>query len=219
MSSSSTSLQPFALRLVSIDYYLAKPAPKVDVSYAPLEGTSIEQVPVVRIFGSTPSGQKACVHLHKVCLAMQTFSTIPKACSEHNRMVLQAFPYFYVPYDDSFPDEPAQGLHATLAYTLSHLHHQTSMQPLARHLSSALICQQPTCRMAPSQMSLHSNNSTMNICLACSTNVSTPACTVSGGCHAAASGTRDRQETSGACCATCARNSLLWIPPRRKAVH
>lgn len=70
MSSSSTSLQPFALRLVSIDYYLAKPAPKVDVSYAPLEGTSIEQVPVVRIFGSTPAGQKACVHLHKVCLAM-----------------------------------------------------------------------------------------------------------------------------------------------------
>ncbi len=129
MSSSSASLQPFALRLVSIDYYLAKPAPKVDVSYAPLEGTSIEQVPVVRIFGSTPSGQKACVHLHKVCLAM-TLSTTPKACSEHDRMVLQAFPYFYVPYDDSFPDEPAQGLHAILAYTLSHAHHQTSMQPL-----------------------------------------------------------------------------------------
>ena len=82
MSSSSTSLQPFALRLVSIDYYLAKPAPKVDISYAPLEGTSIEQVPVVRIFGSTPSGQKACVHLHKVCLAMtlQILSTIPKSC-------------------------------------------------------------------------------------------------------------------------------------------
>ena len=50
-------------------YYMAKPAPKVDVSYAPLEGTAIEQVPIVRIFGSTPSGQKACVHLHKVAIA------------------------------------------------------------------------------------------------------------------------------------------------------
>ncbi len=27
-------------------------------------------------------------------------------------MVVQAFPYFYVPYDDSFPDEPAQGMAA-----------------------------------------------------------------------------------------------------------
>ncbi|DBA81937.1 hypothetical protein WJX77_000726 [Trebouxia sp. C0004] len=100
MSSSSTSLQPFALRLVSIDYYLAKPAPKVDVSYAPLEGTSIEQVPVVRVFGSTPSGQKACVHLHK------------------------AFPYFYVPYDNSFPDEPAQA--------------QTFLRQLAQSLEAAM---------------------------------------------------------------------------------
>lgn len=66
MAAGSSPLQPFIVRLVSIDYYLAKPAPKVDVSYAPLEGTSIEQVPVVRVFGSTLSGQKACVHLHKV---------------------------------------------------------------------------------------------------------------------------------------------------------
>lgn len=62
---SGTQPLPFLVRLVSIDYYLARPAPKVDVSYAPLEGTAVDQVPVVRIFGSTPSGQKACVHLHK----------------------------------------------------------------------------------------------------------------------------------------------------------
>lgn len=63
---SATQPLPFLIRLVSIDYYLARPAPKVDVSYAPLEGTAVDQVPVVRIFGSTPSGQKTCVHLHKV---------------------------------------------------------------------------------------------------------------------------------------------------------
>ena len=62
----ATQPLPFLVRLVSIDYYMARPAPKVDVSYAPLEGTAVDQVPVVRIFGSTPSGQKACVHLHKV---------------------------------------------------------------------------------------------------------------------------------------------------------
>ena len=69
MVMTSPETQPFAVRLVAIDYYMAKPAPKVDVSYAPLEGTAIEQVPIVRIFGSTPSGQKACVHLHKVAIA------------------------------------------------------------------------------------------------------------------------------------------------------
>lgn len=59
------------VRIVSIDYYMTRPSPKVDLSYAPLEGTAIDQVPVVRIFGSTPSGQKACVHLHKVVLHNQ----------------------------------------------------------------------------------------------------------------------------------------------------
>ena len=77
MAASSTQPQPFTIRLVSIDYYLARPAPKVDVSYAPLEGTGIDQVPVVRIFGSTPSGQKACVHLHKVQSSYASSGLVP----------------------------------------------------------------------------------------------------------------------------------------------
>ena len=75
MAASTPVVPPFVVRIVSIDYYLARPAPKVDSSYAPLEGTAIDQVPVVRIFGSTPSGQKACVHLHKVpCVLLQPSS-------------------------------------------------------------------------------------------------------------------------------------------------
>ncbi|KAK9861360.1 hypothetical protein WJX84_006555 [Apatococcus fuscideae] len=74
--------QIFSLRLVTIDHYLAKPDPANDVTYCQLAGGAIEQVPVVRIFGSTPAGQKVCLHLHKV------------------------FPYFFVPYDDDLPDEP-----------------------------------------------------------------------------------------------------------------
>lgn len=57
---------PFVVRIVSIDYYMAAPLPGVDVNFNSVEGTRIEQVPVVRIFGSTPAGQKACLHVHQV---------------------------------------------------------------------------------------------------------------------------------------------------------
>ena len=56
----------YEMQLVTIDYYMAPPLPEVDVCYSSLEGTEVEQVPVVRIFGKTPAGQKACLHIHKV---------------------------------------------------------------------------------------------------------------------------------------------------------
>lgn len=56
------------VRIVSIDYYLTQPVPGLDVCFSHLEGSAVERVPVIRIFGSTPAGQKACVHVHKVSL-------------------------------------------------------------------------------------------------------------------------------------------------------
>ncbi|XP_047429933.1 DNA polymerase zeta catalytic subunit isoform X2 [Mugil cephalus] len=65
----------FAVRIVTADYYLASPTKDLDVCYSEFRESDVKKVPVVRIFGATPAGQKTCLHLHGV------------------------FPYIYVPYD------------------------------------------------------------------------------------------------------------------------
>ncbi|XP_029903584.1 DNA polymerase zeta catalytic subunit isoform X2 [Myripristis murdjan] len=65
----------FAVRIVTADYYLASPVKDLDVCYSEFRESEAKKVPVVRIFGATPAGQKTCLHLHGV------------------------FPYIYVPYD------------------------------------------------------------------------------------------------------------------------
>ncbi|KMT13757.1 hypothetical protein BVRB_4g081340 isoform C [Beta vulgaris subsp. vulgaris] len=66
----------FSVRIVSIDYYMAPPIPDISISYSSFQGGSVKEVPVIRIFGATPGGQKACVHVHR------------------------ALPYLYVPCSD-----------------------------------------------------------------------------------------------------------------------
>lgn len=56
----------FAMRIVCIDFYMASPLPDLDLGFSALSGSSLPQVPVIRIFGSTPAGQKTCLHVHKV---------------------------------------------------------------------------------------------------------------------------------------------------------
>ncbi|CAB3236740.1 unnamed protein product [Arctia plantaginis] len=63
----------FSVRLVVCDHYLTKPTPGIDVIYSDFRGADVKQVPVLRIFGPTPDGYKACLHVHGV------------------------FPYFYLP--------------------------------------------------------------------------------------------------------------------------
>lgn len=70
---------PFRVRINIIDYVMAEPGPldALDVS----NSSRHRQVPVIRIFGDTANGQKACVHVHQV------------------------WPYFYVEYTGSLkPD-------------------------------------------------------------------------------------------------------------------
>uniref|UniRef100_A0A8D0AEM7 DNA polymerase zeta catalytic subunit n=1 Tax=Sander lucioperca TaxID=283035 RepID=A0A8D0AEM7_SANLU len=65
----------FAVRIVTADFYLQSPIKDLDVCYSEFRESEVKKVPVVRIFGATPAGQKTCLHLHGV------------------------FPYIYVPYD------------------------------------------------------------------------------------------------------------------------
>ncbi|XP_060609160.2 DNA polymerase zeta catalytic subunit [Anolis sagrei] len=65
----------FSVRVVTADYYLSSPLPGLDPCQSRFREAPAKKVPVVRVFGATPSGQKTCLHLHGI------------------------FPYLYVPYD------------------------------------------------------------------------------------------------------------------------
>ncbi|KAI9332155.1 hypothetical protein DFJ73DRAFT_856131 [Zopfochytrium polystomum] len=75
-----------AIRIMTIDFTMAKPIPAMDQTttpFAPLNVT-LQRVPIIRIFGATPWGQKACVHVHQV------------------------YPYFYIPYEGSLDSDELQ---------------------------------------------------------------------------------------------------------------
>ena len=64
--SSLLSLPPciFSCRIVTIDHYLAAPLRNLDVCFSDFRSAALEKVPVIRIFGATPAGQKSCLHVH-----------------------------------------------------------------------------------------------------------------------------------------------------------
>ncbi|XP_050343586.1 DNA polymerase zeta catalytic subunit [Nymphalis io] len=78
---SITNIKPeFSVRVVVCDHYLTRPLPGLDVIYSDFRGSDIKQVPILRIFGSTSEGYKACLHIHGV------------------------FPYFYIPCPTPNPE-------------------------------------------------------------------------------------------------------------------
>ena len=46
----------FIVRIFTINYYLSKPEPDLDQVYSDFRCHEIKQVPVLRIFGTTPEG-------------------------------------------------------------------------------------------------------------------------------------------------------------------
>jgi len=80
---SSSPPHDFQMRIVNVDVALSPPTPGEDVEWCSLTGSPVKQVPVLRLFGSTPAGQKVAAHIHNV------------------------FPYFFV---DLPQDEPEKYL-------------------------------------------------------------------------------------------------------------
>jgi DNA polymerase zeta len=87
---------------------MTTPIVGLDACWSDFWNCTLNRVPVIRIFGSTPSGQKACLHVHGI------------------------FPYLYVPYDGSSPvDDYLQqfalavdkALNTALGRTASKSHH------------------------------------------------------------------------------------------------
>ncbi|CAN1232917.1 DNA polymerase zeta catalytic subunit [Linum perenne] len=66
MADSQSNSEVFSVRIVSIDFYTSPPVPGVDVCYSSFQGGNVNEVPVIRVYGSTPAGQKTCLHIHGV---------------------------------------------------------------------------------------------------------------------------------------------------------
>uniref|UniRef100_A0A2N9I954 DNA polymerase n=1 Tax=Fagus sylvatica TaxID=28930 RepID=A0A2N9I954_FAGSY len=66
MADTQADSNVFSVRIVSIDYYMAAPISGLDFCYSSFQGGKVNEVPVIRIYGSTPTGQKTCLHIHKV---------------------------------------------------------------------------------------------------------------------------------------------------------
>ncbi|VEN41943.1 unnamed protein product [Callosobruchus maculatus] len=64
-----------SVRIITVDYWMCAPIPGFDATYSEFKAAPVNQVPVIRIFGSKSTGEKICLHIHGV------------------------FPYFYIPYD------------------------------------------------------------------------------------------------------------------------
>ncbi|OEL29890.1 DNA polymerase zeta catalytic subunit [Dichanthelium oligosanthes] len=84
-STPGTPTPVLSVRIVSIDYYMAPPLPGFDFSRSPFHGEEVDEVPVIRIYGSTPAGQKTCLHVHRV-------RTTQLLC-----LPLHVLPYLYIP--------------------------------------------------------------------------------------------------------------------------
>ncbi|OVA15023.1 DNA-directed DNA polymerase [Macleaya cordata] len=85
MEKSQSDSKIFSVRIVSIDYYMAPPITDLDICYSSFQGGKVNEVPVIRIYGSTPAGQKTCLHVHR------------------------ALPYLYVPCSDISLQTPEEG--------------------------------------------------------------------------------------------------------------
>ncbi|KAL2868436.1 DNA-directed DNA polymerase zeta catalytic subunit REV3 [Aspergillus lucknowensis] len=92
-------MEPFQVRLNCVDHYQANPSefdPPLPFREGATEKSYRPKVPVIRIFGTTETGQKICVHVHG------------------------AFPYLYVQYDGDLNPEAVRSAARSLHLSADH---------------------------------------------------------------------------------------------------
>ncbi|CAK3784800.1 DNA polymerase zeta catalytic subunit [Lecanosticta acicola] len=96
------SRDTFRVRLNCVDHYQRTPTPLDAPLWGPHALSSstprdnLPQVPVIRVFGSTETGQKVCAHIHG------------------------ALPYLYVPYHDSIEQDQVEAYISTFRHSIDH---------------------------------------------------------------------------------------------------
>lgn len=75
--SSQAGAALISVRLVLADHYMAAPVPGLDPLVSAFTGAEIKRLQAIKVFGSTLSGQRACLHLQGI------------------------FPYIYVPMPEN----------------------------------------------------------------------------------------------------------------------
>jgi DNA polymerase zeta len=93
--------ETFRVRLNCLDHYQNAPGPLDPPLWGPSRDTptqrnNLPQVPVIRVFGATETGQKVCMHIHG------------------------AFPYLYIPYTESMDKNAVDAYIKTLRHSIDH---------------------------------------------------------------------------------------------------
>jgi DNA polymerase zeta len=84
-----------------LDHYQSSPGPLDPPLWGPTRDTptqrnNLPQVPVIRVFGATETGQKVCMHIHG------------------------AFPYLYIPYTESVEQDAVDAYITTIRHSIDH---------------------------------------------------------------------------------------------------